>query len=146
MIQLSFDFNENYFQNKSKEINGEIGDAVVAAAIELKRKARSNLRNSPYRMNNVSEGIVLGKLKKDYSKDSNPKVKIHAFGTDGSGVLARVFIGSKERPRYQWKRNGKSINPPLYTGIIKSNNAISNALDQGILDNKINSILNKDHE
>lgn len=134
MMSYIFNFDESLLSKEAEQKNDEIGKAVVSAAIEMKNKARYNLKSTPYKMNNIADkGIILGTLKKDYKKDPNPKVKLHAFGNKEEGRLARIFVGGTT---VRINKKGKA------TGYIRNPEAIKNAVDQSILDNKITIILN----
>lgn len=140
MKLLSYDAEE--LSKEGDVVINNIGKAVIAAAIEMKYRARNNLKNTPYKLEDVAnKGILLGTLKKDYKVDNS--VKLHAFGHEGKGSLARIFVGGKGTPRYNWYKKGKMLKNPRLTGYIKPISAIEMALDQSILDNKINEVLNK---
>jgi len=132
MITFTLNFDDTALIKEAEKKNDEIGKAVVAAAFIMKDNARKNLKSSPYKMNNVAEGIILGTLKKDYRHEWHPKVKLHSFGyLTKDSTLARIFVGGTV-PRYTGKR---------FTGYIRNSDAIGKAVNQGILDNKINEVL-----
>lgn len=142
MMNYVLNFNAEEFSKEGDAVINGIGKAVISAAIEMKNRARNNLKNTPYKLEDVAnKGILLGTLKKDYKVDNS--VKLHAFGHEGKGSLARIFVGGKGTPRFNWYKKGKYLNTPRLTGYIKPIAAIEKALDQSILDNKINEVLNK---
>lgn len=133
MMVYNFNFDETALSKEAEVKNEEIGKAVVSAAIEMKYKARTNLKSTPYKMDKVADsGILLGTLKKDYRKEFHPKVKLHAFGNRGEGTLARIFVGGTVG---RYTKTGK------YTGYIRNSDAIAKAVNQAILDEKINNVL-----
>lgn len=143
MIDLTFEFDEHFLDNFTKKKLEEIRDAVYSAAVEIKNIARTNMKASPYRLNEIADkGILLGTLKKDYI---DPKAKLHPFGTEDKGYLARIFEGSKEKNRFNRykKKGGPLLKTARNTGYVKPTHAINSSLDQTILDNKIRGVLNK---
>lgn len=159
MITFTLNFDDTALIKEAGKKNDEIGKAVVAAAFIMRDNARQNLKSSPYKMDNVAEGIMLGTIKKDYRHEWHPKVKLHSFGyLTKDSTLARIFVGGTV-PRYTGKskrqlagyeihRNKRSSRRAIwdtpqerFTGYIRNSEAIERAVNQGILDNKINEVL-----
>lgn len=129
----------------SEEILERIDRAVLATAFRVRDNARSefikNRSNYKYSTNNydeLSEGIMVGKLK-------NGTVKVHSLGSPNkyNTYKTRFFIGGTNN-RTQTSRNGKNIKPSN-KGYIKANDAIDKGVEgaQETLDRYINNILKK---
>lgn len=132
MLSYNMNFDLSEFDS---EFNGkleDIGKAVISASLMMKERARQHMRSSHYHLNEVAEGILVGTLKKARGKKNDPSVKLHAFGNRGKGNLARIFVGGTV---YRFTRNGKN------RGYVQASNSIEEALDQSILDSKINEAL-----
>lgn len=129
----------------SDEILEKIDKAVLATAFRVRDNARSefisNGGNYKYRTdkyNDLSEGIMVGKLKND-------TVKVHAMGSPDkyNTYKTRFFVGGTTH-RTQTNRKGKPINPSN-KGYIKANDSINKGLNgaQETLERYINNVLNK---
>lgn len=129
----------------SDEMLKKIDKAVLATAFRVRDNARSefikNRNNYKYSTNNydeLSEGIMVGKLKDD-------TVKVHAMGSPAkyNTYKTRFFIGGTTH-RTQTSRNGNNIKPSN-KGYIKANDAIDKGVEgaQETLDRYINNILKK---
>lgn len=132
MLSYNMNFDLSEFDN---EFNGkleDIGKAVISASLMMKERARQHMKSSQYHLDEVSDGILVGTLKKARGKKEDPSVKLHAFGNRGKGNLARIFVGGTVQ---RFTKNGKS------NGYIQATNSIDEALDQSILDAKIKEAL-----
>ena len=129
-IRISYDATE--LSKKGDETKDKIAEAVLKTAYIIRKNAITNLKSSPYKMDKVADkGILVGKLKKD--QDST-NIKVHAFGNQEEGLLARIFIpGTKERVT----RDSRA------RGYIKPNPAIDKAASDGssILESEIKKVI-----
>lgn len=129
-IRISYDATE--LSKKGEETKEKIAEAVLKTAYIIRKNAITNLKSSPYKMDKVAdEGILVGKLKKD---PGSIATKVHGFGNQGEGLLARIFIpGTKER----------TTSEGYARGYIKPNPAIDKAASDGssILESEIKKLI-----
>lgn len=111
-----------------------VDKALVAAAYAMRDKARklfvSNAKG--YNLQSLQDGVMLGRLR--HGNDGVTSVTLHAFGnnTNKNSYKARFFVGGAYHRQTRSQR---------YRGSIEALNTIENALDQGTLDDYINSVI-----
>lgn len=129
-------FDTRDIEELSQEMLNGIDRAVVAAAFKIRdemrdefKKSRSMYKYATEDYANLSNGIMVGKLK-------NSQVKIHALGNrqDDGTWKARFFVGGTT-----YRKNSRGNK-----GFIKSNEAVDNGLTKAdsILTTFINNTLN----
>lgn len=111
-----------------------VDKALVAAAYAMRDKARklfvSNAKG--YKLQNLQDAIMLGKLRTGV--DGVSSITLHAMGNSSNynSYKARFFAGGAYHRQTRSQR---------YRGSIEALNTIENALDQGTLDDYINSVI-----
>lgn len=128
MGKVIYDTSE--MKNFYPELKKKVDRAVVAAAVQIRDRARTLFVNSQslykYRTKNykkLKEGLMIGKF-----NPKNSSIKIHALGTNTveNSYKTRFFVGGTVY-RKQKKKAGKPIKP-YSKGFIKPNKAIDDSM------------------
>lgn len=138
-------YSDRDLEEASNEILERIDKAVLATAFNVRDNMRSEFKNSKSnykysteKYNELSEGIMVGKLR-------NGTVKVHALGSPSkyNTYKTRFFVGGTIY-RTQTERNGVGIKPSN-KGYLKSNDAVEKGLKGGqeTLERYINNVLKK---
>lgn len=111
---------EKFLELNAKEMNKAIKSALVAGAKELQKQTISNLDNSILvkgnSMNDLHEGVRIGKVRGEYGEDLEVKVNIMGknFGRGSDGRLRWIETGTVNRQNLT--KGGSSLNKPRNTG------------------------------
>ena len=130
-----------FLQLNATEMNKSLKAALVAGAKELKDQTISNLDSSILikgsSMNDLHEGVNIGKVHGEYGEDLEIKVNIMGkkFSRGRDGRLRWLEKGTLDR--YAESKNGQKLIKPRYTGKMEgkyffksANDSISTKLDQ----------------
>lgn len=127
---------EKFLQLNSREMNKAIKSALVAGAKELRKTTITNLDNSILvkgsSMNDLHEGVRIGKVKGEYGEDLEILVNImgkrYYKGSDGR--LRWLETGTQNRQNLT--KGGTKLNTPRNTGQIQGRYFFRSANDSVI--------------
>lgn len=123
-----------FLQLNAKEMTGALKHALVAGAKELKKQTIFNLDNSILvkgtSMNDLHEGVFVGKVNGEYGEDLEIKVNImgkkYFRGRDGR--LRWLEKGTQERQNLT--KNGSPLQKPRRTGSITGKFFFASAINE----------------